>query len=553
MRRSIIIQLLILVLSGLLFIPGLGGVHLFDWDEINFAESAREMIATGNYLDVQINYQPFWEKPPLFTWLQVLSMKIFGINEFAARFPNAVAGMLTLWMIFLLGRKLYEQRFGIYWTLVYAGSILPFFYFKSGIIDPWFNLFIFISVSLFAFFNDGTGIRRRNLLLVWSAISIGLAILTKGPAGLLVFLFTLGIYWAINRFTLKITAGQVLLYILLVILVGGAWFILQIITGNVDVVVDFIVYQYRLFTTQDAGHGGFFMYHFVILFSGVFPASVYALKAFKRSYYDEPFQKRFKRWMIILFWVVLILFSIVETKIVHYSSMAYFPITYLGAYSLFKISKERMIRYRWLNVFLGFIGGLYALVMIVFPYVANNFERWIDKGIITDPFTIGTLQAQVYWPWTVSLTGVLYLLAVIGTLLYTRRNAATGYLGLFIATGLFTLLGIYTLTGRIEKYTQAAAVEFYKEHSGEDAYMRTLGFKSYANLYYFRKPPPEEETKPRDTRELLSGDIERPLYVVMKIDKKEDYLNEFPELQVLYEKNGFVFCVRRPAVKDRAE
>ena len=73
-----------------LFFPFLGQSHLFDWDEINFAEAAREMIVTGDYLRVQINFQMFWEKPPFFIWLQVLSMKSFGINEFAARFPNAL-------------------------------------------------------------------------------------------------------------------------------------------------------------------------------------------------------------------------------------------------------------------------------------------------------------------------------------------------------------------------------------------------------------------------------------------------------------------------------
>ena len=51
-----------------LFIPFLGQVHLFDWDEINFAEASREMIVTGDWLNVQINYEPFWEKPPLFIW-----------------------------------------------------------------------------------------------------------------------------------------------------------------------------------------------------------------------------------------------------------------------------------------------------------------------------------------------------------------------------------------------------------------------------------------------------------------------------------------------------
>ena len=66
-RKKSNLYLAILILSGIIFfIPFLGRVHLFDWDEINFAESAREMIVTGNYHRVQINFQPFWEKPPFF-------------------------------------------------------------------------------------------------------------------------------------------------------------------------------------------------------------------------------------------------------------------------------------------------------------------------------------------------------------------------------------------------------------------------------------------------------------------------------------------------------
>ena len=89
-------QAFIIVAALLLFVPFLGAVHLFDWDEINFAECAREMLSSGNYLSLQMNYQPFWEKPPLFIWMSALSMKVFGVNEFAARFPNALCGVITL-------------------------------------------------------------------------------------------------------------------------------------------------------------------------------------------------------------------------------------------------------------------------------------------------------------------------------------------------------------------------------------------------------------------------------------------------------------------------
>src|SRR6056300_795461 len=84
------------LVAALVYMPFLGGVHLFDWDEINFAEAAREMIVSGDYFQVQIDFLPFWEKPPLFIWMQALAMKVFGINEFSARLPNAVAGITTL-------------------------------------------------------------------------------------------------------------------------------------------------------------------------------------------------------------------------------------------------------------------------------------------------------------------------------------------------------------------------------------------------------------------------------------------------------------------------
>jgi 4-amino-4-deoxy-L-arabinose transferase-like glycosyltransferase len=110
MSRDFKITAFLTLFSALLFIPLTGRLHLFDWDEINFAESAREMLATGDYLTVRIFFEPFWEKPPLFIWFQVLSMKIFGVNEFAARFPNAIAGIFTLLVLYKQGRKLKNEN-----------------------------------------------------------------------------------------------------------------------------------------------------------------------------------------------------------------------------------------------------------------------------------------------------------------------------------------------------------------------------------------------------------------------------------------------------------
>ena len=76
-NESLRYSLIFAALGAMFFIPFLGGVHLFDWDEINFAEISREMALTGDFLRVYVNFEPFYQKPPFFFLTQVLAMKIF--------------------------------------------------------------------------------------------------------------------------------------------------------------------------------------------------------------------------------------------------------------------------------------------------------------------------------------------------------------------------------------------------------------------------------------------------------------------------------------------
>jgi 4-amino-4-deoxy-L-arabinose transferase-like glycosyltransferase len=544
--KPIKIQLFIVVAAALLFIPFLGGMHLFDWDEINFAEAAREMIVTKNYLSVQINFLPFWEKPPLFIWMQVLSMKMFGINEFSARFPNAICGIVTLLILFNIGRKLHDNLFGLLWVLAFVGSVLPFFYFKSGIIDPWFNLFIFISIwflILYSFAESTNKIRN----IIFSATFAGLTILTKGPVGFLIIAICATVFLIVIKFKLKVKITDILVYFLVLGLVGGSWFIVQILTGNYNTMVEFIVYQFRLFQTKDAGHGGFFGYHFVVLFFTVFPTSILALKSFKKVNDENPLPRLMKKWMVILFWVVLILFSIVKTKIVHYSSLAYFPISFLAAGFVYNALQNKQVWSKWISGLLIFVAVLFALPVMILPFVDKIKNYFIAENWIHDEFVVANLQADGNWSGFEWIPGILFLVAVIFILiLIQKENVLKRAVLLWITTLLFTVSVILLVVPKIEKYSQNALIEFYKTHAGEDVYLKNIHFKSYATWFYGATNPPQNLNY-YDENWLLTGDIDKDVYFVTKIHLAKK-MDEYIEAQKIGEKNGFVFY-KRNAIK----
>ncbi len=534
-------ELLIVLFSSLFFIPFLGQAHLFDWDEINFAEAAREMIVTGDYFKVQIDFKQFWEKPPFFIWLQVLSMKMFGINEFAARFPNAIAGILTLVILFRIGKEYINAEFGWLWVLSYGGTILTLLYFKSGIIDPWFNLFIFLSIYFFIPLAERES-ENRWLKAILTGFFLGLAVLTKGPVAILIVLLCLLVFTIYSRFNLPIKFFELLLIAIVTGMVCFLWFGVELMNNGIWFLKEFIVYQIRLFQTQDAGHGGPFLYHWYVLLIGCFPASLLAIKAFFLRSMAEEHQRVFYRWMEIMFWVVLILFSIVKTKIVHYSSLTYFPLSFLSAYAMYFMIHSKTRWSKWLHIGIYSIGSLLAIVLMLFPYFMKNKHLWI--GMVKDPFAVANLNADINWTYFDSIGGLIVL---IGLILYAILNSqhhyrkATVTVFLSITTAVFFTSVL--IVPKIELFSQAAAIRFYKSMKGVDAYVQPMYFKSYAHLFYTEKSK-TINTNAFDHEWLRSGKIDKDVYIVVKNTKKEE-IEKYADIKLIKEENGFVFYLRK--------
>ena len=573
---------IVAVLAVLFFIPYLGQVHLFDWDEINFAESAREMLVSGNYLRVQVDFQPFWEKPPLFIWLQALSMKVFGINEFAARFPNAVIGIITLLTFYFLGKRLLDARFGFLWALAYLGSVTPHLYFKSGIIDPWFNYFMFLSVVHIALPDN----KASGKSFFWAGIFAGLAVWTKGPVGVGVPTLVLGTLWVIHYFqskSLKSSVGSkptddwgaqklsmtedspsaaekftlknLLIYGFTAGLLTLGWMLAIILESGWATFLAFLQYLYRLGATSEADHGQPFYYHFVVVLIGCFPISVlglkYVLSAFtpliSKFKKDISFRfslplSRFSLPMLCLFWVVMIVFSIVKTKIVHYSSMAYFPLSYLAALWLYQWLKGEIAWPRWMTVLLLTIGFILSLVLTLVPLIGMYSAQFIPY--IDDAFVVANLQAPVEWAGNEWGYGVSYFGAVLFSVVVWKKKKTLAIRTLFFATALLMFFYSSAVVPKIEGYTQRAVIDFYESKRGQDVYVWPIGNRSYAQFFYFKKPMgvrPEAS----DENWLLNGPVDKPTFLIARIDRAEEYRKN-PNLELLKEENGFVFFRRKP-------
>jgi len=528
----------LLALLSVFFFIGLGNIHLFDWDEINFAESAREMIESQNYLRVQINYLPFWEKPPLFFWLQVGAMKLFGINEYAARFPNALFGALYLFTFYFIGKRHFSAKFGLIWALVFFASLLPHIYFKSGIIDPVFNFFIFLSIYFMirVIAKDGNAIWKLALL---SGIFSALSVLTKGPVGFLLLGLTLAVYLIYKRFKVFPSFKGILFFFLGFAAIISCWVAMEVSQNGWDILWQFIEYQIELFQKPVAGHEQPFFYHFVVVGIGCFPMSVLAIPLFYKRKDETPLDLR--RWMLCLFWVVLILFSITTTKIIHYSSMTYAPLSFLAALSIFNMTSGSIEIKKYLKILFLIIGGIVSLGLLAVPILLME-QTWLIS-ITQDPFAVKLIENSPAWTFIDLIGGVIFTTGFIFSFIYLKKGKLDKMLiSLAAGTAISLLVILYTIMPKVDQLTQGDAIAMYEELEGKDYYVESLR-KSYAQ-YFYVKIKPENRTGDENLEWLLRGDIDKPVYIGTRFDKT--FLDDIEGFEIVEKRGAFKMYRRLP-------
>ncbi|HTL80601.1 MAG TPA: hypothetical protein VL651_02790, partial [Bacteroidia bacterium] len=354
--------------------------------------------------------------------------------------------------------------------------------------------------------------------------------------------------------------------------IPGIWFISLIAQGKGNLVIEFVLYQLRLFGTEDAGHGGSFFYHWIVLLVGCFPVSVFGIMALLRRANDTPFEIHFLKWMRILFWVVLILFSIVKTKIIHYSSLCWFPLTFLGTYAITKLVNGDLQWKKWLRFLFAAIALFFTAAFLLLPFIDHFKSQLISSGWITDPFAIANLEAKANWSGYEWMAGIVLLVTLgIFIFLFLKKKILPSFIALFTGMICTITLAAVLIVPHVEEYSQGAAIDYWQKHNCSDFYLSPLGYKSYAQYFYgnvqdhiannplylaykkenqkrlFLPELSQSENELRIRKEwILNGTIDYPAYFICKNSYKEDVKKYYPSLRYTGEKNGFVFWERVP-------
>ena len=179
MRKSFVVIIGIFVL---LYILPLGIRPIIIPDESRYAEIPREMIASGDWVVPRLNGLRYFEKPVMGYWLNALSIKLFGENAFAARFPSAAATGLSALMIFLLVRRFSgEITAATLAALIFLTSFIVYGIGTFNVLDSMLAMFVTASMTSFFFaHNAEPSKKKKNVFLLLFGVFCGFAFLTKG-------------------------------------------------------------------------------------------------------------------------------------------------------------------------------------------------------------------------------------------------------------------------------------------------------------------------------------------------------------------------------------
>src|ERR1043166_117211 len=283
-RESKIVDLAILALIAALFFGfQLGRRALWSPVEGHYAEIAREMVGSGNYLTPSLAGLKYLEKPPLFYWLESAAIKFYGLNEWSLRFWPAAFGAMGCLAVYFAANKLFDRRVGLISFTILLTS--PLWYGVSHVIDLDMTVSVLITCALMSFLlgsvEQSEGKRR---FAMWAFfVFAALATLTKGLIGIVIPAMVIGTWIMVLNEWKILTRLYLLSVISLFLLIAAPWFVL-ISRANPGFLESYLFREHlQRYLTKPEGTFEQPWAYVPILVFGMFPWAVFILQGIRHN------------------------------------------------------------------------------------------------------------------------------------------------------------------------------------------------------------------------------------------------------------------------------
>ena len=283
------------------------GWDLWAPDEPRYAEVAREMAQTNQWLVPHLGGEIYTQKPPLFFWLIASSYRVFGINSFAVRIVPVLSVTGSILLTYFLGKRLFSARGGMCSAIVLATSVMVIQLGRRGNIDATLLLIVTGSLALIA----KALLDEKGRLYLPAYLLMALGVLLKGPVAFLLPLFVMIFYLIATGDAAKIGRTRLWLGLIVLVAVVGAWLIPATITAGPEYFKTIVLKQNLGRAVSSFSHKKPLYYYLLQFPHAFFPWIVFFPQA---VYFALRKRTRENLFPLIWFGVVFVFFSIISGK-----------------------------------------------------------------------------------------------------------------------------------------------------------------------------------------------------------------------------------------------
>ena len=390
------------VLFGTLYSLFLGHYALISPDEGRYAEIGREMLVSGHYLVPRLNYILYFEKPPFFYWLTALSLKLFGLNEWAVRLWPILFSIAGCLITYITAHIYYGRKTGLLAAGILGTSLLYFAIGHLATIDMTVSLLI--TATLVAFLlgvQTPIGLKRRGYFYL-AAVCAAFAVLTKGLIGFVFPIMIIGLWVLLLNKWKELKTWYLPTTILIALLIAAPWHIYMQIKYPAFFKFYFITQQFSRYATISAQRYEPFYYYTVTFLLGFFPWSVFIIQSIHHAWprWKHRHQRPMEIFFLIWFFSILLFFSFSQSQLIPYIIPIFPPAAILTAcYLMQNMHKTRGLSAGFILLLLLAFGASLGLVLIPHYYPAAQ-PRAIkhDLMITITALLLTTLIAcGAYW------------------------------------------------------------------------------------------------------------------------------------------------------------